>query len=412
MNKRLIVIVLILFSLQAVCAEEFYVTNAKTFVSPDSSYESLETFIDGAQSSLYISAYEFDSPIIADLVLSALERGVDVKIILEGSPVTGILDVERGVIRKLQENGANVYFDANEDFGFFHAKYSVADNDTVLIVSENFGDTGFSKDNSYGNRGWGVVIEDRELSMYFVDIFFDDHSETKEASVTGGFYGYSALKGAYKPKIDSRVFSGFFTVETVVAPENAVYEILELLDSAEKSIYIEQFYIYKYWGKRKEGSVETSPNLFLEAAIAAARRGVDVKILLDSTWYNIESYDPVSNYNTVEYVNEVASEEELDLEARLIDLDKAGLVKLHNKGVVVDDNKVLLSSVNWNEYSPTRNREVGLIIDGDVVKYYSDAFLLDWYGAEDGVSRTSIVIVVVSALAGLIFIRAMRRKKL
>lgn len=112
------------------------------------------------------------------------------------------------------------------------------------------------------------------------------------------------------------------------------------------------------------------------------------------------------------YVNEVASEEELDLEARLIDLDTAGLVKLHNKGVVVDDNKVLLRSVNWNEYSPTRNRGVGLIIDGDVVKYYSDAFLLDWYGAEDGVSWTSIVIVVVSALAGLIFIRAMRRKKM
>ncbi len=87
-------------------------------------------------------------------------------------------------------------------------------------------------------------------------------------------------------------------------------------------------------------------------------------------------------------------------------------MKLHNKGVVVDDEKVLVSSVNWNEYSPTRNREVGLIIEGDVAKYYSDAFLLDWYGVEDGVSRTSIVIVVVSAFVGLIFIRAMRRKKM
>ncbi|MFQ5888346.1 MAG: phospholipase D-like domain-containing protein [Candidatus Hydrothermarchaeales archaeon] len=264
MNKRLIAVVLILFSLQAVCAEEFTVTNAKTFVSPDSSYASLKEFIDGAENSLYISVYEFDGPRIADLIITAMEKGVDVEIIIESSPVGGISKIEKGVIKKLQENGAHVYFDADEEIDFLHAKYSIADKDTVLITSENFGDTGFSMDNSYGNRGWGVVIEDPELAMYFVDIFFEDLADSKKARVTGRTYGgYPSFKGAYKPKFESRAYSGFFTIDTVVAPGNAVDMVLDLLESAERSVYIEQAYVYTYWGKRYEGSIETSPNLFL-----------------------------------------------------------------------------------------------------------------------------------------------------
>ncbi|MFQ5975957.1 MAG: phosphatidylserine/phosphatidylglycerophosphate/cardiolipin synthase family protein [Candidatus Hydrothermarchaeales archaeon] len=412
MNKRLIIVILILFSLQVVCAEEFYVTNAKTFVSPDSSYSSLKEFIDGAEKSLYISVYELDGPRIADLIITAMERGVDVEILLEWNPVGGISKIEKGVIKKLQENGAHIYFDTNDEIDFLHTKYSIADNDSVLITSENFGDTGFSTENTFGNRGWGVVIEDPQLAMYFVDIFFDDLEDSKKASVTGKTYrGYPPLKGAYKPKFESQAYSGFFTIDTVIAPENAVDELLNLLESATSSVYIEQFYIYKYWGKRHEDSVETSPNLFLEAAIDAARRGCEVKILLDATWYNVEKDDPVSNYHTIKYVNEIAKEEGLNLEAKLIDLDKAGLVKLHNKGAIVDNSKVLVSSINWNENSPTRNREAGLIIEGDVAKYYSDVFLYDWNARQKGSSRTFIVYFAISASVILGVIIFYKRRK-
>jgi phosphatidylserine/phosphatidylglycerophosphate/cardiolipin synthase-like enzyme len=52
---------------------------------------------------------------------------------------------------------------------------------------------------------------------------------------------------------------------------------------------------------------------------------------------------------------------------------------VHNKGVIVDNKSVLISSVNWNENSVTRNREVGIIIENDdVANYYSNVFLYDW----------------------------------
>ena len=68
--------------------------------------------------------------------------------------------------------------------------------------------------------------------------------------------------------------------------------IVALIDSATESVYVEQLYAYKYWGKAKTGSVETTPNLFLEAILRAARRGCEVRIILDSTWYNVERDNP------------------------------------------------------------------------------------------------------------------------
>jgi phosphatidylserine/phosphatidylglycerophosphate/cardiolipin synthase-like enzyme len=57
--------------------------------------------------------------------------------------------------------------------------------------------------------------------------------------------------------------------------------------------------------------------------------------------------------------------------------------KIHNKGVIVDGEKVLVSSINWNMNSPTFNREVGLIIEhAGLGEYYTGVFERDWRSAE------------------------------
>ena len=141
-------------------------------------------------------------------------------------------------------------------------------------------------------------------------------------------------------------------------------------------------YIYKYWSSGKTGSVEDTPNLFLESAIDKSREGVDVKILLDSYWYNVDKRNPVSNYYTVEYINKIALEENLNLEAKLVELDELGIEKIHNKGMIIDNKTVLVSSINWNEHSPKNNREAGVVITGDAAEYYAEVFFRDWKGIE------------------------------
>ena len=317
-------------------AQGAFAAQVTTFVSPDSSFDGFSSFIDSVDSSLYLSVYEIDSPFVYEKILKLLQEGKDVTVIVDDSPAGGLSRDEKSILSALSIKGARVYA-TGDQYRFYHGKYAVSDNDTLFLTTENLGRNGFPEPGSIGNRGWGVIIEDRDISNYFAKVFFNDLEDSSSfEAIEGVEINYSVSTVPYKPVFSLRRYEGDFKAVTLIAPEDAIEKIVWLLKSANTTINVEQFYIYKYWGERKTGSVEKTPNQFLEAAIKAARRGVKVRILLDSTWYNIESGDPVSNYNTVLYVNEIARREGLDMEARLADLERLGIEKLHTKGVVVD----------------------------------------------------------------------------
>ena len=116
-----------------------------------------------------------------------------------------------------------------------------------------------------------------------------------------------------------------------------------------------------------------TPDLYLQEAIAAARRGVKVRILLSDAY--LDPKDPKDNTNTVLYLTQLARRENLDLQARIFRHDLAALEKIHNKGVIVDGRKVLVTSINWSQNSPANNREVGLLLDHpDLGAYYTHIF--------------------------------------
>ena len=128
-------------------------------------------------------------------------------------------------------------------------------------------------------------------------------------------------------------------------------------------------------------------NPFLDEAIRAARRGVRVRVLLDSYYYNTEG--PADNDEMVRFINNLAAEENLPLEARLADLEANNIEKIHNKGVIVDGRSVLVSSINWNDNSPRFNRETGVIIDHDGVgEYFSRVFEDDWAASPLSTKKT------------------------
>ncbi|RCV65167.1 Phosphatidylserine/phosphatidylglycerophosphate/cardiolipin synthase [Methanophagales archaeon] len=93
------------------------------------------------------------------------------------------------------------------------------------------------------------------------------------------------------------------------------------------------------------------------------------------------TYNFEKNQATIDYVRSIAAGNgSLQLEPKFSDVESTGLNKTHNKGVIVDRNKVLISSINWNENSARKNREVGVIIENDAVgEYYTRVFLYDWY---------------------------------
>ncbi|MDE4908513.1 phospholipase D-like domain-containing protein [Methanogenium marinum] len=346
------------------------------FAAPDASREMLESAIALADTELLINVYEFADSGLATDVVAALDDGVSVTLLLEGGPVGGISSEEKGTATYLRDNGAKVYTmettdNAHARYRYDHAKYIIADREAVLVTSENFKGSGFPQRGSTGNRGWGILITDPRVADYFADVFTADMTGNDIVPFSGtGTLPEESSGYPYKPAFGTHSFEGA-TVTPVLAPDTA-YLIPELIKDAENTVDIQQAYISN-WTK-------DTPNPYLEAAVGAARQGVTVRIILDSYWFNIEGEN--DNDEMAAQINALATAEGLSMEARLAHLGPGYPEKVHNKGVIVDGDAVLISSVNWNENSPSFNREAGVIIEStDAGAYFSDVFTADWEDA-------------------------------
>jgi phosphatidylserine/phosphatidylglycerophosphate/cardiolipin synthase-like enzyme len=98
----------------------------------------------------------------------------------------------------------------------------------------------------------------------------------------------------------------------------------------------------------------------VEAVIARQRAGVDVRIIM-------------SEFEKIGYLEQLQG----------IGLDVVDGVKIqgnvHNKGIVVDSKRVLVSSQNWSTDGTLYNRDAGVIMDSEkAAKYFERIFLHDW----------------------------------
>ena len=379
-----------------------------TFVSPDCSSEVFTYAVNRASDEVLVNVYEFSSPALGELLIEAKVRGVDVRVLVEGGPVGGISPEEKALLWKMSERGipVNAMVSRVKDpapYRYDHAKYVVIDRQATLVTSENFKYSGFPLPGMSSNRGWGVYLEDPALADYFSTVYLlDSHGK----SVTA----YAGTPGNPEPlpeeKYTVEFGPGYFTgatVRPVIAPDTS-NEITDLINSAERSIEIEQAYI--------TNETSDSLNPYLSAAINASRRGVHVRVLLDSYWYNIE--DEKDNDEMVALINRIGSSEHIPLEARCADLQMNQIKQIHNKGVIVDDSRVLVSSINWNSNSPNFNREAGVIIDHPgVARYFLEVFEDDWNPSiKSPVMKTDylkfVMVAVVIAVLLIIYYRRRR----
>ncbi len=367
--------------------------SVETFSSPDTSFGILVREIDEAENDIAVSVYEFTNSQIANALLSALARDVSVRLLLEGSPVGGMKTTESEVLDVLSQNGAKIRLlrgDESQEvysrYTFNHGKYALIDDSTTVICSENWGESGMPVNNRTGNRGWGVVIQSQEVHDYFENVFESDWNPQSRDSVL-----YEQVRTGMlttEPEEDipttyeyvggfpSFLKTGTFSVRPAISPDTTLDEttIIHMIRSANEELLVEQFYIRPHWG-----SDTATMNPYLQEVVEAARRGVHVHVLLDSSWYNTEHNDPYDNDNVIEYLNDLEEGEGLPIEAKLIDSNSHGYLKLHNKGLIADGKAVLISSINWNKNSIASNREIGIIVyDEDVASFYRELFFYDW----------------------------------
>ncbi|MFW5946696.1 MAG: phospholipase D-like domain-containing protein [Candidatus Natronoplasma sp.] len=357
-----------------------YEGNATAFTSPDSSRESIDRFLDDVDSSLYVGVYQFTNLQIAEKLANLSKEGVSIRVLVEGQPVQGMPKREIASLNMISKEDCDVKLigkDGNDPYEYYHPKYMIKDNRSVFITSENFVSSGFPSDNSNGNRGWGIILENKKAASYYGDVYQHDWEFGEDYEYQDIEYErYDITSSYYSPEFNRTEINGEFEITPVLSPDTAMDEstILEMIRGAEESIYVQQYYI-RY--------NDTDENPYLEAVKEASKRGVEVKILLDSTWYNLEED---GNDKVVQELSSFSSDEGVDLEARLFS-DYKGLLKSHNKGIIVDEENVLVSTINWNDNSIFQNRELGVIVkNSDVGKYYSQVFLDDWRDLVDPIA--------------------------
>ena len=373
--------------------------------APDNNFKALIQAIDAAKESIRLSVYQITNPRIVDALIRAKRRGVTVLLWLEGAPVGGIPDQERFLTDRLAKAGCQVHFlvsDAKHRvrarYRFDHSKYMIIDDKKVIIGTENYGRTGVPVVPSYGNRGWMVHIENPRLVAQLRRVWDSDYRPGAIGDVVGidddpnDKYGLPYRKPGFEP--DETIQRGLYDhpkkpllvedkmgLELVYSPDTSLNEhsaIIGLINRAERELIIQQNSVRRRWGRKKDDA-STHPDLPLQAVIAAARRGVKTRVLLDGTWYNVQGDDDRDNDDTVRYLTTLAQAEGLDLEAKVINLATTHLEKIHAKGVIVDGKEVFVGSINWSENSFKGNREIGVVVSHPkVAGYYRDLFWRDW----------------------------------
>lgn len=351
-----------------------------TFVSPDNSYETIADELRKARLSIDVNMYEFTNPFLYKELVDALERNVKVRLFMEGSPIGGIDEREKYILAHLAAQGAEIRFivsdtekQVNARYQFNHAKYVIIDNETVIVESCNWAKTGVPKNPSSGNREWGIVIRDTQVAGSFLQVFTDDWNplridsfpfEAMNFTVPSNFFlSYETPHGSYNPLFSAKTVTSRSRITPVFSPDNSEQALLDAIDAATSTIYIQQLYVYSDWGE--------SPSPFVQHLINKSQQGVNVQIILD---YNLKYEGTTAILNqTKQYVQDYG------IEVKFISSDWSPFATVHNKGMIIDNKTVLISSINWNEQSVRKNREAGILIENEeVARYYATVFLSDW----------------------------------
>ncbi len=359
-------------------------------IGPEGLYPTLAGALDDAQERIDLSIYTLEHPELTDVLVAATERGVALRLLLEGSPPGGISDLQKWCVARLAAAGADVRYLAPQAetpnglrprYSYAHAKYGLIDGHMALIGTDNFNRDSMPVQHQNGGRRGIYLMTDAppvvtELTRIFAEdwapqFFADLHPFEPDHARYGGPPSDFVLHEAPSyPTADAafQTATSYFAgahFSVVSAPENALRPdagLLALLAQAGPGdeILDQQLYEHKYWGDSDSNPI-ADPNPRLQAMIDAARRGARVRILLDSFFDNDAALR--SNRATADYIAAVATAEGIDIAARLGNPTGGGI---HAKMVLVrvdDTTWSAVGSLNGSEVSHKLNREIVLLTD-------------------------------------------------
>ena len=284
--------------------------------------------INNSKESIDIAIYGYSStPEIEKAIINAKNRGVKIRLVYD-------VDSKGGNIYPDTDKFVNLIPEHRNDISSveakvtMHNKFYIFDNKTVITGSANLSHTDMSGYNSNSI----IVIKSPDAAKIFKQEF--------EQLFNGKFHN-SKVQYPNK-KLDN--------LQIFFSPQDKTLSngIIPLIKNAKKYIYIPTFVI--------------TDKIFTDELINAHNRGVEIKIIADSL-----------NAKTNHSKHSLLRNAGIELKAE----NYAG--KMHSKTVIIDDEYLVIGSMNFSKSGENKNDEnVVIIHDSNTAKFYKNFFLYQW----------------------------------
>jgi phosphatidylserine/phosphatidylglycerophosphate/cardiolipin synthase-like enzyme len=319
---------------------EVYFTDPVNINDPANWQSSLEgrlvEKINAAQTSIHIASFEFDLTPVAEALIAAKQRGVDVRWVtddehgLEADEEPG-----HGQFARLQEVGIEVRSDTRS--ALMHNKFWIFDGQIVWTGSTNITENAiFKQDNNT------IVIQSPELAAIY---------ELEFQEMWNGEFGPRSTSQLDQQSV---VVNGSPIQVVFTSEDPAIADsIIPVVNSATKSI---RFLAFSY-----------TDFPLAEAMVKRAQAGVNVAGVFEKVGSDTDAAELKS------------------LHCAQIPVRQDGNGSfMHNKVIVVDERFVITGSLNFSTNAEESNDENVIIIDNpDIAKLYMQDFERVWSLARD-----------------------------
>lgn len=265
-----------------------------------------------SRKSLDIAIYELSSRIVTDAILDAQSRDVSIRIVTDERS----LDQKGSTFREVMQRGIPVVA-KKKGSGLMHSKFSIIDNATVWTGSWNYSESG-----TYANNENVIALDSPEIARVFATKFERLYAD-----------------GAERSKHPSETSQLRYGVRTFFAPEDPTLETLaSTLSGAKRSIRFMTFLL----------SVDGLADVLRKQAANGVRvQGITERSLV----------------RTSKVTRELLEADSPNLEIRV----DANPRYLRHNCVIVDDQVVLLGSMNMSRVGATRNDENLILVPDSVL---------------------------------------------
>jgi cardiolipin synthase A/B len=293
----------------------------RVLAEPSAGVGVIYRLITGAKSSVELTMYELRDTTAEDDLAADAKRGVDVRVILDSH-----LEKSRNTATYSFLSSHHVHVTWADSGTTYHQKTLTVDGKTSIVMTLN------------------MVTEDYSSTRDFAVI------DTNRADI-------AAIVATFNADFAHRAVTPPDGADLVWSPTNSQSSILAVIDAAKHTLSVE--------------NEEMGDSTITDALVAAAKRGVDVKVIMTA-----ES----------EWDSAFSQLERAGVHVRLYaDSEKA--LYIHAKAVVADaarsDQQVFVGSENFSKASLGYNRELGIrTANKAVISVLNGTLAADYAGAK------------------------------